>query len=182
MSSGVQRSAEQASLHARFVLPWSAAYVEYFNRNGMVLGDSIPATGAVAQDVEGNSALCGDEMKAHFTNSGIELPGGRGRGAEDLYLYIDSEGGQQQLSICFKHVPDWFTANGAQPVNIMEIRGATTDLARKLDSLVDSNSDSAWGELRNNGPHSTGDTEAWPALLDGDGAAETVQIYYKMPY
>lgn len=178
-SSSVQRSAEQASLYARFVVPWSDAYTEYFNRNGFVPGDSLPATGQVNA---GSGQLCSTSMKTVFTAAGIELPGGRGRGAEELYLYADADGNQQQLAVCFDYVSDWYTASGNEPANIMRITGVTPDLARKLDALIDVNSDSAWGDLRSSDNYNATSTVAWPDLRDTGGAVQTVEIFYRMPY
>lgn len=179
LTSGVQRSAEHSSLFARYILPWSDAYTEYFNRNGFVLGDSLPASGQVNR---GAGNLCGATMKTTFTTAGLELPGGRGRGSEELYLYIDADGNQQQLSVCFDYVSDWFTASGAEPANIMRITGATLDLARKIDSMIDVNADSGWGDLRSSANYDSNVSVVWPALRDSDGDIQTVELYYRMPY
>ena len=177
--SGVQRSAEYTSIYSRYVQGWNDVYIEFFNRSGFVVGDGIPATGRV----NGNTtSLCDTDMKTVFTNAGIELPTGRARGAEQLYVYTDSESSLQQLEVCFAHVTTWETSSGQQPANVMVIKGATVDLAMKIDSLIDVNSDAAWGDVRNLSNFDSTTSVAWPTLTDSGGDANIVTIYYRMPF
>lgn len=69
-----------------------------------------------------------------LANSGIEVPKGRGRGLEDRYAYLDSNGNPQELQICFQ----WNRPGRPDGVgNVMVITGLTPDLARSLDKAID---------------------------------------------
>lgn len=192
LASGVQRSAEYSSIHSRFVLGWHDAYVEYFNVSGFVIGDGLPASGQVdGGDAVTVGPICGrdsatladedTDLRAIFVAAGVEFPSGRGINVEDIYAYNDSEGDLQQLQVCFDYVTNWDTTSGEQAANLMVVSGATVDLAKKIDALIDVNSDAGWGEVRWFDEYSNGGSVAWPTLLDG-GDMRIISIVYRMPF
>lgn len=179
VTSNVQRSAEYTSVFTRFVSSWAGAYQTYFDYTGRVLNDIVPATGQVNQ---GGTKVCGSNLRTAMTSAGIELPNGRGRGYEDLAVYLASDGSPQELTICFQYISDWRTSLGLQPANVMEITGLTSEFAKKIDALLDVNSDAAWGDFRRLEDYNSTIQVSWPDAKNSSGVIQTVSAYYKMPY
>lgn len=179
VTSNIQRSAEYSSLFTRFIAGWAGAYQTLYDYTGRVLKDGVPATGKVNQ---GGTKVCGSDLRTAISSAGIELPSGRGRNFEDLAVYLASDGSPQQLTICFLHKSDWLTSAGTQPANVMEISGLTAEFAKKIDAMVDVNSDAAWGQFRHVDHYKSTTQQAWPDATDSSGVINTVTAYYRMPF
>ncbi|RXF00636.1 type II secretion system protein [Pseudoalteromonas sp. PS5] len=121
---------------------------------------STPGTDAVGKVAD---------LLGYFHRAGIGLPTGRANGYEDRYVYLDTNGNPQQLTVCFR-----FLVAGADhgAGNVMVIKGLTPDLARSLDSAIDGLVDADDGRFRLDNSTtlelSTGD--GWPT---GNNSAST---------
>ena len=192
----MQRNAEYKKIKQKFIDQWVQAYNEHYSRLGYLPGDAAAgevdsAAVAVANiptltvngskhddlsDLQSDPAsaavdsngveLCEAELLGYMAAAGIEVPPGRGDGAEEKYVYLDSNGNPQQLRVCFQwSLPGNTAGNG----NTMVIRGVTPDLARFLDSLIDGQVDGEDGRFRRTGLVSGAPdfvASAWPAGND----------------
>lgn len=137
--------------------------------------------------------IAGNLLRAAFVEAGVELPSGRAFNQEDKYLYLDSNGNPQQISICFH----WLLPTGtlADPGpgagNTMIIRGLTPDLARMLDTAIDGRAEGTRGRFRcvaaagggafNGEIGDSPNACEWPNVADDDVAAVgTVTAAYRM--
>ncbi|MGM0633188.1 MAG: type II secretion system protein [Pseudomonadota bacterium] len=85
-------------------------------------------------------------LRLYFEDAGVDLPEGRAFNQEDKFLYVDGNGNQRQVSVCFQ----WLlpVADGPGAGNTMLLRGLTPDLARTLDSAIDGRVESDQGRFR----------------------------------
>lgn len=145
-----QRNADYLKIRQTFINQWAMAYNAYIQRSGVPPGDSVSAPtlmvagatagvaplalcqGAAAPSVP--AAALDTTMLGTFRRMGVQLPNGRGVGAEDRYVYLDTNGNPIQLQVCFQFNPAG-TASGSG--NVMVISGLVPDLARSLDSAID---------------------------------------------
>lgn len=179
----MQRNAEYKKIKQKYIDQWEQAYNQFYDRMGYVIGDQadVPlkvingstfSTTDVDLFLNGNlptkngTALCNESstfyLQTVFEEAGISLPPGRGINASDRYVYLDSNGNPQQLKVCFRwHRPASTAGNG----NVMTIEGLTPDLARMLDSLIDSQVDGEAGRFRRISTDNASDpisSAAWP--------------------
>lgn len=153
IGSDLQRNAVYQQISSSFVQPWSQAYQNYFNKTGIVIGDSASAP---TLKVDGANTtpgeICTTSLQGFMDAAGIRMPAGRAEGSEDAFVYLDSNGNPQQTTVCFHNV-DW-TLPGAttgyvvRKRNVMVIKSLTPDLARFLDSQVDGKVDARFGLFR----------------------------------
>lgn len=170
----MQRNAEYKKIKQKFVDQWVQAYNQYYDRMGVVVGDrpktptlavnavnvtdtdtinSLLGTATKSLTQTNIKELCSDTAKVgeetdllgYFHRAGIGLPTGRANGYEDRYVYLDTNGNPQQLTVCFQ-----FLVSGADhgAGNVMVIKGLTPDLARSLDSAIDGLVDADDGRFR----------------------------------
>ena len=160
-----QRNAEYTKVKQKFVDQWVSAYNSHTLRTGVVPGDSQveprlmvngelynagtgPISGGDMTSVTGPGELCGDELRGAMQRAGVRMPPGRAEGAEDRYVYLDSNGNPQEISICFQwNNPTTLSNSG----NVMVIRGLTPDLARALDQMIDGQPSARYGAFRQEG-------------------------------
>lgn len=194
----VQRNAEYTKIKQKFVDQWVTAYNAYFQRTGVVLGDSqtqprlmvngseYEVTGPLisGQDMKGVTAphaICqGAKAPAmeyeadlilhrEMDRHGIRMPPGRAEGFEDRYAYLDSNGNPQELQVCFQ----WNNpGNAANSGNVMIITGLTPDLARALDQMIDGKADAREGLFRKQDV--ANDTDGVPGV---EWAANNTEAY-----
>lgn len=158
----VQRNAEYTKIKQKFIDQWVVAYNTYFQRTGVPVGDSqtAPQLMVNGENFSGSSGgdmtsatppdpVCegdgSDNLRTLMLAAGVEMPPGRSEGAEDRYVYLDTNGNPQELQVCFRWNPPG-TDSGSG--NVMEIRGITPDLARFLDQAIDGKADAWEGALR----------------------------------
>lgn len=171
----VQRNAEYTKIKNKFVDQWEQAYNQYYQRAGVVVGDSqtqprimvngtnyAGAGGVVSggnmTGVTGPTALCNAVsapgvapastalgMRTLFSQVGVRMPPGRAEGFEDRYVYLDTNGNPQEVQVCFQ----WNApGNAAGSGNVMLLTGLTPDLARMLDQMIDGKPDAQEGRFR----------------------------------
>jgi prepilin-type N-terminal cleavage/methylation domain-containing protein len=177
----VQRNAEYTKIKNKFIDQWEQAYNQYYQRTGVVVGDSqieprIMVNGrnyaaAAGEPVSGGdmtaatapSPVCAHEPVANVARAGTTAN-------NDLRDYMTRAGirmppgraeGQEDLYI-------YTDTNGApqevqvcfqwnQPStpegagNVMVISGLTPDLARMLDQMIDGKPDAREGRFRQQG-------------------------------
>ncbi len=112
-------------------------------------------TGFVNANTTGadGSDVCGVALRTAMLGAGAEMPQGRSEGKEDRYSYLDSNGNPQEMSVCFRTIR-WLSETGTpgtydeQVKNVMVINQVTPDLARMIDSLVDTARDAQFGKVR----------------------------------
>jgi prepilin-type N-terminal cleavage/methylation domain-containing protein len=150
----VQRNAAYQKLSSSFVRGWQLSYLSY--KKGLVLGDSqTTPTGFVNANSTGadNNEICDVNLRTAMLGAGVEMPQGRTEGKETQYSYLDSNGNPQELKVCFRSIP-WMTETATpgtysnQVKNVMVIKQVTPDLARLIDSLVDTARDAQFGKIR----------------------------------
>ena len=149
----LQRNAEYQKISTQFVQGWAQAYQNYYQRTGLVLGDSASSP---TLQVDGARTtpdqICGTALFALMDAAGIEMPGGRAEGVEDRAVYLDTNGNPQELQVCFKNV-DWSIPGATSGYvtrkrNVMIIYSLTPDFARFVDAQVDGNNDARFGAFR----------------------------------
>ncbi|WEJ62496.1 type II secretion system protein [Thiomicrorhabdus lithotrophica] len=149
----LQRNAVYQQISSNFVQSWSQAYQNYFNKTGIVIGDS---SSAPTLKVDGANAtpgeICTTGLHGFMDAAGISMPAGRSEGSEHAFVYLDSNGNPQETTVCFQNVA-WSipSATGtyvARTRNVMVIKNLTPDLARFLDSQVDGKTDARFGSFR----------------------------------
>lgn len=182
----VQRNAEYTKIKNKFVDQWEQAYNAYYQRTGVVLGDSQTAprlmvnganfnaaagtsiSGGNMTGVTGPNAICqggaGPNMlrtaqgvagaanpfalRLLMNQAGVRMPPGRAEGAEDRYVYLDTNGNPQEIQVCFQWNAPGTAENSG---NVMVITGLTPDLARMLDQMIDGKPDAQEGRFRQQG-------------------------------
>ena len=101
--------------------------------------------------------MCGDtgatSLRSYMLAAGVEMPQGRAEGMNTRYSYLDSNGNPQEMQVCFNAIP-WMEET-AVPLtyqnklrNVMVLKHVTPDLARMIDSLVDTARDAQFGKVR----------------------------------
>lgn len=110
------------------------------------------ATGIdMARDME---ATADYGLRELMQRAGVRMPPGRAEGAEDRYVYLDSNGNPQEVQVCFQwNNPQMDEGSG----NVMVITGLTPDLARFLDQSIDGKPDAREGMFRQQGVDGTDD-------------------------
>jgi len=149
----LQRNAEYQKISSQFVQGWAQAYQNYFQRTGIVLGDSaasptLRVDGAATTPGE----ICGAALFGLMDAAGIRMPAGRAEGVEDRAVYLDTNGNPQEVRVCFRNVawsiPGAASGYVARNRNVMIIYSLTPDFARFVDAQVDGNSDARFGAFR----------------------------------
>ena len=106
-----------------------------------VQGAAAPANGGAA-------AANPFDLRLLMTQAGVRMPPGRAEGAEDRYVYLDSNGNPQEVQVCFQWNAPGMPENSG---NVMVITGLTPDLARMLDQMIDGKPDAQEGRFRQQG-------------------------------
>ena len=159
----LQRNAAYQKISQSFVQGWALAYQSYYTRVNVVIADNqtsptlrvngvtIPAPPALPPATL--TAICGGDLQTVMDAAGVQMPAGRAEGSEDTYVYLDTNGNPQQVSVCFQNRPwsvDGLNTNTymLRNKNVMVISGLTPDLARLLDNSVDGIADARFGFFR----------------------------------
>ncbi len=191
----VQRNAEYTKIKNKFIDQWEQAYNAYYQRTGVVVGDSQTAprlmvnganfTAATGASISGGnmttatapSAICRGaagpnmtramqgaaaggaagaanafDLRLLMNQAGVRMPPGRAEGAEDRYVYLDTNGNPQEIQVCFQWNAPGTAENSG---NVMVITGLTPDLARMLDQMIDGKPDAREGRFREQGTANT---------------------------
>jgi prepilin-type N-terminal cleavage/methylation domain-containing protein len=156
VGADLQRNSSYQRLSSSFVRGWELSYLSYRTKYGVVVGDSQTApTGFVKGNITGaeSNEVCDEALRGFMLTAGVEMPGGRAEGKNTRYVYQDSNGNPQELQLCFRSIP-WALETAAagtyanQVRNVMVIKQVTPDLARLIDSLVDTSRDAQFGKVR----------------------------------
>jgi len=201
----MQRNAEYKKIKLTFIDEWVRSYNQFYDRIGVVVEDDpayptnavnySDATGAALTQLKNipvggfsfaqslMPALCGNDTAASndlhnaFTDAGIEIPSGRAENQEDKYLYLDSNGNPQQITICFQWLLPVLGGSG----NSMIITGLTADLAKMLDVAIDGRAEGTRGKFRYVTTPATGATADWPVNNSSDIASmDKLTAYFRM--
>ena len=147
----LQRNASYQRISSGFVQGWAVAYDSFATGTGIVPGDTgSPSSGRV----NGNGTpLCGSDLRNAFLAAGVQLPQGRAEGAEDRYVYLDSNGNPQEVQVCFQNVA-WADAGSSSGTyvsrnrNVMVLSQLTPALANLIDAQIDGTVDARFGRMR----------------------------------
>ena len=149
------RSAQAERLTGDFVQAWLLAYEQFVSGTGTVPGDDFDnPTGLVAGSL--GTFLCGVDLQNAMLAAGVSLPGGRGEGLADRYVYQDVRGIPHEVRVCVGSTP-WsepFASVGnyaARPRNVIRFEGLTPSLATLIDAKVDGRVDARHGRFREAG-------------------------------
>ena len=168
VGTDVLRQAKGQQAFSVFVSGWRDAFSQHLQVLGRVPGDRDPPDNMINSLATDGAApplpLCGAAMSNPFLQNRIRIPQGRGLGQETLYVYQDSTGSPQQLSICFQtlvtSLPDpsatgWSVQVSSLPVqfansnrHVMVISGLTAELATQMDVLIDGTVSARFGQFR----------------------------------
>lgn len=148
----VQRNAVYQRIASDYVQGWAIAYDRFYDGAGRPPGDSAVApTGMVGGATA--TPLCGTALLNAMQAAGVEMPAGRTEGSADRYVYLDSNGNPQELSICFSN--EAWSEPGAtsgtyvsRQRNVMVLNGMTPALATLLDYSFDALADATFGKFR----------------------------------
>lgn len=147
----LQRNAAYQKIGSAFIRGWQLAYLSYAQKTNVVVLDSqTTPTGFVNQN---GAEVCGDTLRAAMLGAGVEMPQGRAEGRETHYSYLDSNGNPQDVEVCFQSIT-WMVPSATDGIyveqtrNVMVIKNLTPDLARLVDSLVDTVPDAQFGKVR----------------------------------
>jgi len=176
----IQRNAEYTKIKNKFIDQWEQAYNAYYQRTGVVVGDSQTAPQLMVNGTNYALASGGDmtaatapnaicrgaaglgmsramqgagannlfDLRLLMNQAGVRMPPGRAEGAEDRYVYLDTNGNPQEIQVCFQ----WNNpGNPENSGNVMVITGLTPDLARMLDQMIDGKPDAQEGRFRQQG-------------------------------
>ena len=153
----LMRNAAYQRLGSSFIRGWQLSYLSHKEKLGVVVADSQTApsgyvAGASADGTPRRTEVCRSDLRAAMLSAGVEMPQGRSEGDDTRYAYMDSNGNPQQLEVCFQ-ARDWVVQTGLnsyqnQIKNVMVIKSVTPDLARLIDSLVDTARDAQFGKIR----------------------------------
>lgn len=88
------------------------------------------------------------DLRTLMLQAGVRMPPGRAEGAEDRYVYLDSNGNPQEIQVCFQWNPPNLPSGAG---NVMVLSGLTPDLARSLDQMIDGKADAQEGMFRQAG-------------------------------
>jgi len=149
----LQRNAVYQQVSSNFVQAWSQAYQNYFNKTGIVIGDSASAP---TLKVDGANTtpgeICTTTLHGFMDAAGIRMPAGRSEGIEHAFAYLDSNGNPQETTVCFQNVnwaePGATSGYVTRTRNVMVIKSLTPDLARFLDAQIDGKTDARFGLFR----------------------------------
>lgn len=153
------RGAEQKRIYSKFLNGWRLAYLNFYDRTGMILGDTW--------DLNAGPAAAGQDGQADTANGAAGVPTAAGQaalengnpptfmGIGDIgldtptsnvpgvpyeYRYVNSQGGANTLSIEF----DWDAGNTR---NVMIINGIPAELALAMDTMIDGEADGTAGDF-----------------------------------
>lgn len=191
----IQRGAAYQRLSTEFVQGWLSAYDAHWTATGRAPRDNPSApTGAVNATMataSGNGTLlcdnptspaAADSLLNVMLAAGVRLPQGRAEGANNRYVYLDSNGNPQELRLCFQNV--MWAEPGASvgsyvslPRNVMVLQGLTPSLARLLDAQIDTQADARFGRMRADtlaNATATTTPQDWP-LSDAVAFGETTE-------
>ena len=153
IAKDLQRSAVYQQLNTAFVQGWAQAYQLYFDRTGIVLGDSTSTP--TYRINQGGAEICGADLHDAMDAAGVRMPSGRAEGSEDRFVYLDSNGIPQSAQACFANV-SWSVPSAtagayvARTRNVLVLKFLTPDLARSLDASIDGKPDARFGRFREN--------------------------------
>ncbi|MFZ4479480.1 MAG: prepilin-type N-terminal cleavage/methylation domain-containing protein [Rhodoferax sp.] len=162
VGTDVQRNASYQRLGSSFVNGWNLAFLSYKTKTGVVVADSqTTPTGYVNQNVTGSNTggtggiaeICDTSLRGYMLAAGVDMPQGRAEGMNTRYSYLDSNGNPQEMQVCFRSIP-WLMETATPGLyadkvkNVMVLKQVTPDLARLIDSLVDTATDAQYGKIR----------------------------------
>lgn len=147
------KSAEQKRIYTKFVNSWNLAYLGFYDRTGLVLGDFYDTAGTAAgqdghadTDTDGDGTLePGDLVTSTSTDFydigdiGIEAPTTNSDHAYQ-YRYLDSDGTGHDMDIAF----EYDTTAG---FNYMSITNMPGELGIALDTMIDGEADGLTGDF-----------------------------------
>lgn len=157
------RSAEQKRIYTKFLSDWRLAYMNFYDRTGMILGDTWNATAttpAAGQDGQAdtaagtNSAAPTDDGRADLNDGdGAATPAYKGLSQVGLkapttnvpntpyqYRYVDSAGNARTLDVAF----EW-----SGSYNYMMINNIPAELAMAIDTMIDGEANGTNGDFVN---------------------------------
>ena len=175
------RGAEQKKIYAKFINEWRIAYLNFYDRTGMVLGD----TDATKDGHSNNNTSCANIINGSggspptyygLIQVGLKAPS-TNAGDECTYRYTDSEGGMHEIGISFAYGTDAQT--GTAGYNYMALVKLPIELAIALDRMIDSEADGTKGDfIRVTG----GNRIAWIRNPGDTPTTETQVARWKMEF
>jgi prepilin-type N-terminal cleavage/methylation domain-containing protein len=157
--SDLVRGAEQKRIYTKFLGDWRLAYMNFYDRTGLILGDTWDlnaAPAAAGQDGQADTAggdasapdapaeLATSLIPASYlglTQVGLQPPTTNVPGMPHQYRYVDSQGNSHLLDIAF----EWDAVNN---YNYLMINNIPNELAMAIDTMIDGAADGTAGDFR----------------------------------
>jgi len=132
------RGAEQKKLYSTFLSAWKVAYSNYYDRTGLVLGDTNTADNSGHRD-----GRCSNPSEANINNQlrrvGLETPSLGEMNSTTRRNYNDSEGRPSTLTVNFRYHSD--------QGNFIRLDRIPNELGMAWDKMVDGQVDGRSGSF-----------------------------------
>ena len=172
------RSAEQKKLYSKFLNAWELAYSQYYDRTGMILGDTATNDNSGVRDGRIANGATSDQIESQLEAVGLECPAPGPTGNTNIRRYTTSTGNQYNIAIRFRNRSD----NISTDYNCIEIITMPVEIGIAFDRMKDEVMDGTLGDfiaLQANG----GPRIVWPAIDPNNSATFTVdRIRLLLPF
>jgi prepilin-type N-terminal cleavage/methylation domain-containing protein len=161
------RSAEQKRLYTTWAREWQAAFNNYYDRTGWILGDTNTVDNSGARD--GHCSNPSDaNIKSQLTRVGLEPPTNGPTGLSLVRTYTDSSGVSRTLTLHFNY--------NANIGNYMAIQGIPNDLGMAWDRIIDGELDGTAGDFLYSAAWNAPVAVAWPDATNPPATANVAGI------
>jgi prepilin-type N-terminal cleavage/methylation domain-containing protein len=161
------RSAEQKRLYTTWAREWQAAFNNYYDRTGWILGDTNTVDNSGARD--GRCSNPSDaNIKSQLTRVGLEPPTNGPTGLSLVRTYTDSSGVSRTLTLHFNY--------NANIGNYMAIQGIPNDLGMAWDRIIDGELDGTAGDFLYSAAWNAPVAVAWPDATNPPATANVAGI------
>ena len=168
----IQQSAEQARV-IKWMEDWAQTYRAYYNREGIVFGDSRADVTLLVN--QGTGAVADDGLRNALATAGLSVPNSNQTNGNE-FEYNPPGIPRVTLAISFTSVEDWgLPDEGETHANVMQIDNVPGSLAAALSARIDGANRSAAGDVRDEGSYAAYDRD------DGfDATEDNYTVYWLM--
>ena len=172
----VMKSAEQKRLYTTFIREWQVAYNNYYDRTGMILGDTDTVGNTGTRD-----GLCSLATGAHLVSQlsrvGLTPPAQGPTGASNVRTYTDAMGRQYTLTLVFAN-----NTNVGNHIRITGTPGVPFDLGMAWDRIIDETADGNLGDMLYTSDVTGTGVNDWPANISTATPSTGNGIYLRMEF
>ncbi|MBW2108290.1 MAG: prepilin-type N-terminal cleavage/methylation domain-containing protein [Deltaproteobacteria bacterium] len=132
------RGAEQKKLYSTFLNAWDMAYANYYDRTGLILGDTDTMDNSGNRDGHCSNPST-ENLNSQLRRVGLDPPSQGETNSTTSRLYTDSKGRQATIHVSFRYD----THQG----NFMRLDAVPNELGIAWDKMVDGQVDGTQGRL-----------------------------------